>query len=39
MVSELRRLSAALYAGQFLVVWAGGVGLLMQSSYHTGFTR
>jgi hypothetical protein len=33
-VSEPRRLGASLYAGQFLVLWAGVVGLLMQSTYH-----
>jgi len=39
IASEPRRLSAALQAGQFLVLQAGGVGLLMPSSYHNGFTR
>ena len=39
IVSDPRRLSASFYAGRFLVLQAGGVGLLMQPSYHTGFTR
>ena len=36
---KLRRLSAALPAGPFLVLWKGGVGLLVPFSYHAGFTR
>ncbi len=38
-VSEPRRLSAALLLGQFLVLSAEGLGLLMPSSYHAGFRR
>jgi hypothetical protein len=39
IVSAPRRLSASLQAGQLRVLWAGGVGLLMQPSHHAGFTR
>ena len=39
IVSEPRCLSAALQAGQFRVLQARAAGLLMQSGYHTGFTR
>jgi hypothetical protein len=39
IVSEPRRLSASLWLGQFRVLSVGGVGLLMQSSYHAGLTR
>jgi len=38
IVSEPRRFSASLWVGQFLVLQAGGLGLLMPSSYHAGFT-
>ena len=39
IIRESRRLSALLYAGQFLVLQSGGVGLLMPRIYHVGFAR
>ena len=38
-VSEPRRFGASLNVGEFLVLQAVAVGLLMPPSYHTGFTR
>ena len=39
IVSDPRRFSASLYAGQFRVVQVGVFGLPMTSSYHAQFTR
>ena len=39
IVSEPRRLSASLQAGQFLVLWVGDVGLLMHPRCRTGLMR
>jgi hypothetical protein len=39
IISEPRRLSASLWAVQFLVLSAKGVGLLMQPSCHAAFTQ
>ena len=38
-VSEPQCFSVFSYAGQFLVLSVGGVGLFLPSSYHAGFTR
>ena len=39
IVREPRRFGAWLQAGRFPVLWRGGTGSIMQTSYHAGVTR